>query len=111
MPKVLNTRDGMPVGAIYCGRGGRWGNPYRIGERGDRDAVIALHEWWLAGQHGLLRSLDTLRGKDLVCFCAPQRCHADLLLRLANATREQRITWWRGAAAQRGALTGRPRWP
>jgi hypothetical protein len=26
-----------------------------------------------------------LRGKDLVCWCAPKLCHADVLLEIANA--------------------------
>jgi hypothetical protein len=26
-----------------------------------------------------------LRDRDLVCWCAPDPCHGDLLLRLANA--------------------------
>lgn len=25
-----------------------------------------------------------LKGKDLVCWCKPQRCHGDYLLQLAN---------------------------
>jgi hypothetical protein len=28
--------------------------------------------------------LHELRGKDLVCWCAPKPCHGDVLLRLAN---------------------------
>jgi len=32
----------------------------------------------------------------LVCFCAPLACHGDLLLWLANASRDHRIAWWRG---------------
>ena len=28
--------------------------------------------------------IKALRGKDLVCWCAPQRCHADVLLKYAN---------------------------
>ncbi|RTL63807.1 MAG: DUF4326 domain-containing protein, partial [Hyphomicrobiales bacterium] len=47
---------------------------------GDRTAVIAKYERWLADQRHLLRSLDELRGCDLVCFCAPQPCHGDLLM-------------------------------
>lgn len=66
---------------------------------GNRLAVIAQHERWLADQHHLLRALDELRGRDLVCFCAPSPCHGDLLLRLANATREARIAWWRAVKA------------
>jgi hypothetical protein len=26
-----------------------------------------------------------LKGKDLICFCAPKPCHADVLLEIANA--------------------------
>jgi Domain of unknown function (DUF4326) len=35
----------------------------------------------------VLPDLDVtaLRGKDVVCWCAPQGCHADLLLKKANA--------------------------
>lgn len=29
--------------------------------------------------------LEPLRGRDLMCFCAPRPCHADVLLELANA--------------------------
>ena len=97
MCKVLNKhRDGIAPEAIYIGRGSRWGNPFRIGPDGDRAAVVARHEAWLKDQHALLRALDELRGRDLVCFCAPLACHGDLLVRLANATRDERIAWWRG---------------
>ena len=100
MYRVLNKHHaGIPSGAIYIGRGSKWGNPFRIGQYGDRAAVITKHERWLADQHHLLRVLDELRGRDLVCFCAPRACHGDLLARLANATREERIVWWRAIKA------------
>jgi Domain of unknown function (DUF4326) len=100
MYKVLNKHQAsIPVGAIYIGRGSQWGNPFRIDRDGDRVTVIAKYERWLADQHHLLRALDELRGHDLVCFCAPRACHGDLLLRLANATREVRIAWWRAVKA------------
>ncbi len=99
MCRVLNKHVcGVPAGAVYVGRGSPWGNPFRIGPDGDRAAVIAKHARWLRGQHHLLRALGELRGKDLVCFCAPRACHADLLLRLANGTRAALIAWWREAA-------------
>ena len=51
MCKVLNKRvNGVPAGAVYIGRGSKWGNPFRIGPDGDRAAVIAKHERWLADQ-------------------------------------------------------------
>ncbi|MGI8841394.1 MAG: DUF4326 domain-containing protein [Caulobacteraceae bacterium] len=98
MCKVLNKRGvGIPGSAIYIGRGSQWGNPFKIGQDGDRVTVIAKHGAWLRNQHLLLRQIGDLRGKDLVCFCAPAACHGDLLLRLANGSREEMIVWWRAA--------------
>ena len=96
MCRVLNRHmAGTPAGSVYIGRGGRWGNPFRIGTDGGRRAVIDKHAAWLRDQHDLLRAICDLRGKDLVCYCAPAACHGDLLLRLANGTREEMIAWWR----------------
>lgn len=96
--RVLSRRWGDSKRAVYIGRGSKWGNPFVIGRHGDRAAVVAKHEAWLRGQHELLRALPALRGRDLVCFCAPLACHGDLLLRLANGSREELIAWWREAA-------------
>lgn len=75
--KYHNT---APSDAIYIGRGSPYGNPYVIGIDGSRDEVCELYE-----KH-ILPTLDLtpLRGKDLVCFCAPNRCHGDILIREAN---------------------------
>jgi hypothetical protein len=100
MCRVLNKHTtGVPAGAVYIGRGSKWGNPFRIGPDGDRTAVIETHERWLADRYHLLRALDDLRGRDLVCFCAPRACHGDLLRRLANASRDERVAWWRRVKA------------
>lgn len=96
MFSVLNKHCcGIPDDAVYIGRGSKWGNPFKIGRDGDRSDVIAKHEAWLRGRHDLLRSLPELRGRYLVCFCAPAACHGDLLLRLANATREDQVAWYK----------------
>ena len=100
--RVLNIRVvGRKIGAVYIGRGSKWGNPFRIGIDGDRATVIVKHERWLRNQHHLLRALDELRDKDLLCFCHPAACHGDLLLRLANATREERIAWVSACSEER----------
>jgi hypothetical protein len=54
---------------------------------------------WLADQHHLLRALDELRGRALLCWCAPLACHGDLLKTLANSDRRERVEWWRGVKA------------
>ena len=88
MPKVHNKyhRTAGPA-AVYIGRGSPYGNPYVIGNDGDRDAVCDKFEAMLLDNPQLLARVKTeLKGKDLVCFCAPKRCHGDTLLRIANET-------------------------
>ncbi len=78
MPRVFNrNRETYPAGAIYIGRGSLWGNPFVIGKDGDRDAVIDRYE--AEALPGL--DLADLRGRDLVCFCHPLRCHGHSILR------------------------------
>jgi len=80
--RVWNKREkGIPANAIYVGRPSKWGNRYVIGRDGTRDEVIKKYEQWLA-KSGL--DVTELRGKDLVCWCKPKACHADVLMKLAN---------------------------
>ncbi len=83
---VLNkSRSGIPVGAVYIGRGSKWGNPFVIPRDGNRDEVCEKHEAMLASQIDsgtiTIKELAALDGKDLVCFCAPLRCHGHTLER------------------------------
>jgi hypothetical protein len=49
MCRVLNKHHtGVLAGAVYIGRGSKWGNPFRIDPDGDRAAVIAKFERWFA---------------------------------------------------------------
>ena len=70
----------MPEGAVYVGRGTKWGNPFKIGEDArDRKHAVELYEAWV--------DLDAreLAGKDLACWCPlDEPCHAYVLLKLAN---------------------------
>lgn len=86
VPEVYRNGVGtIPQGAVLVDRTTIWGNPYHIGRDGTRVEVIAKYEVWLRGHPPLMRSVrEQLRGKDLVCHCAPLPCHADVLLRIAN---------------------------
>lgn len=87
----------MPEGAVYVGRGSRWGNPFRVGDRcrrtlgiiGPDTAVERFTALLVTGRLRRVTETDVrahLRGKTLVCWCAlDQPCHADVLLELANA--------------------------
>lgn len=72
--KYHNT---APEGAVYIGRGSPWGNPFILGEDGDRDEVCEKFEKYTLPH----LNISLLKGKDLVCFCAPKRCHGDSILK------------------------------
>jgi len=74
-----------PPNSVIVDRTSKWGNPYRIGVDGDRNTVITEYEQYLLSTPELIGRLGELAGKDLICFCPlDQRCHAGVLLRLAN---------------------------
>jgi len=85
-PRLLNKRrDGQPYGSVYIGRPSRWGNPFVIGRDGDRQGVIDRYRQLLCDQPALVEvAKRELRGKDLVCWCAPAPCHGDVLIEVAN---------------------------
>lgn len=83
-PAIYNLRDkhrvAIPRGAVYCGRGSPYGNPYVGGTHGSRDRVIAEFV-----EH-VLPDLDVtaLAGRDLMCWCVPLRCHCESIFAKAN---------------------------
>ena len=100
----------LPPNTVSVCRPGRFGNPFKpaecraAGYQGtDREikqrCVDAFRAWlcnpdgWLnwdgeeaeARKQAILHSLESLRGKNLACFCAlNEPCHADVLLEMAN---------------------------
>jgi hypothetical protein len=87
MIRVYNKRSrGVPADAVYVGRPSKWGNPFVVNEVGGRDRAIALHRKWLLECPAMVAVLKReLRGKSLVCWCAPLPCHADTLMHIANS--------------------------
>lgn len=83
---VLNARrvGKTQPNAVYIGRPSKWGNPFVIGPDGSREDVIRKFEFYLL-QSELFTQLSELAGKDLICWCAPEACHGDVLLKYANA--------------------------
>ena len=75
-----------PADAVYVGRPGPWGNPYKEGVDGTREGVVAMFKVrYEHDQEYRQRVHAELRGKDLMCWCPlDEPCHADVLLRWAN---------------------------
>ena len=94
-PKVLNKRtDKIPQGAIYVGRPSKWGNPMTIrevrefnlgvDEKEANQIAVNWYRQYLGVNPRLMSQIEELKGRDLVCWCTPLPCHADVLLELVN---------------------------
>ena len=70
---------------VYIGRGSKWGNPYVIGADGSREEVIEKYRAYLYSeiQSGNVTRYDLIQlsGKKLGCFCKPQACHGDIIVK------------------------------
>jgi hypothetical protein len=83
--QVLNKRtDKIPPDAVYVGRPSKWGNPFILSNKLPRHIAVNEYRRYLLNNLELMASLSELKGRDLVCWCAPLPCHADVLLELAN---------------------------
>lgn len=71
---LIAYHDWLTVGFVLASFRPRWD-----GEQEFRAAMVDLRA-------AVLARLDDLRGRDLACWCPLDRaCHADVLLKLANA--------------------------
>ena len=92
--RILNRKtDAIAHDAVYVGRGpgSKFGNKFVIGRDGNRDQVIELYRQWLWREikSGRITRDDLLAldGHDLVCWCAPLPCHAEVLRRAVQWAR------------------------
>lgn len=85
-PRILNKKSiaSAPPGSVYIGRPSKWGNPFVIGQHGSRHEVIVKYRTWIYTQPKLMADLHELRGRNLLCWCAPYACHGEVLLELSN---------------------------
>jgi len=87
MTRVVNLRH-SPYD-VYIGRGGPFGNPFRIGPDGTREEVIQKYREWfrerIRTDDKFYRRCLALRGKVLGCFCKPLPCHGDVIVEWLEA--------------------------
>ena len=67
---------------VNIDRSSAFGNPYVLGEDGDRDTVCDSFEIYFGRKYSLHDRVLGLKGKVLGCWCYPQRCHGDHLVAL-----------------------------
>lgn len=85
-PRVLNANiDDIPPSAVWVDRRSPYGNIFKLGIDGDVEQVKMLYIQYLIDNPELVADIrQNLKGRDLVCHCAPRPCHAELILTIAN---------------------------
>jgi hypothetical protein len=65
--------------SIFC-------NPYKVGKDGTREEVIDKYKIYIIrkieNSTELKTQLISMKGKNLGCWCCPELCHGDVLLKL-----------------------------
>jgi hypothetical protein len=80
---VINIKGYEKQDYIYIGRPSRWGNPFLIGRDGTREEVIEKYREYIQSmEHNLHEELARLKGKKLGCWCHPEPCHGDVLVKI-----------------------------
>lgn len=68
-------------------------NPYKVGKDGDREQVLAKYRVYLERcfLNGVIsvKHLLALKGKNLGCWCKPDKCHGDILVELIEKYSKQ----------------------
>jgi hypothetical protein len=89
--RIRVARKGQGLGGVYVGRPTPLGNPLRLEREDRREEVVARYAAWLEGElhrgnREVARALEELYRRlkrqgtlTLLCFCAPRRCHAEVI--------------------------------
>lgn len=90
--RVFNKKTwlgGCIAPETYVGRPTVFGNPFKIGRDGTREAVVAKYKryFWRRVNSDITfrQEAQALEGHALLCHCAPEPCHADVIAAWLNA--------------------------
>lgn len=80
--RVVNIKTGEPFTHVIDRRT-KFGNPFRIGRDGDRERVVQLFEQYARVNIQLLDAIRSLPADAVLgCWCKPEACHGDVIVRL-----------------------------
>lgn len=96
--RVGNLRKGKGLGpdGVRVDRATIWGNKFVMADGSHQARSYAIHqykEWLLSPAQEALRerARRELRGKRLLCWCAPLPCHADTLKWVADSESDSEL--------------------
>lgn len=84
--RVWNKKtEKPPKDAVFIGRPSKWGNPFSAAYESQRDWAVNSFTEWLEKNPKIKEQIrQELKGRDLVCYCKPKRCHGDVIFKIAN---------------------------
>jgi len=66
-----------------------WANPFKVSTNKSRQKIIEEYEEYIRKKikdDPEKYNIENLRGKKLGCWCAPDACHGDVLIKILNET-------------------------
>lgn len=84
--RTMSSEDSR--NAVYVGRPTKWGNPFSVEQYGRDGCLDRYRSWIMSPEQSALRSemKSHLAGKNLICWCYPRRCHAAIIMSIANGS-------------------------
>ena len=80
--------DDVYIGRAGKGKDGYFGNPFYLYTEALREVTLQKYRDYfykrIEDDLEFHRRIEELRGKNLVCFCAPKQCHGDIILEWLN---------------------------
>lgn len=68
----------------------KFANPFTVRQCGSAERAVERYRAYIQTRPDLLEALEELRGKTLGCWCYPGACHAQVLVELLNAKKDQK---------------------
>lgn len=73
-----------------------WHNPFSITQcDNDRELCLSKFEKYLLWNNVLIQRLKELENKTLGCWCGPDNCHGDILIKYVNQPPQLAICFWK----------------
>lgn len=103
MTKVINIKNAPQnwkdnlnyqyIGREGFGLDGYFGNPYILRKEKDREKILEKYTLYfesrLRTDEEFTDRVKKLKGKILVCFCEPKKCHGDIIVKWINSMEEK----------------------
>ena len=86
--KILTNSKYIYIGRFVCYapfKKSKWFNPFSVTKHGRKKSIQMYEDYIL--KSNLLKQLPELKDKVLCCWCKPQACHGDILIKLCESRR------------------------